>query len=294
LKVFFSERMVAHSASYSPSAGKPAQAVASWLANGFDIDIVEPLPVTNEQFCLAHDAGFVRGVLSCAIDNGFYNKNRDVADSLPYTSGAMLAAARAALASGGFACAPVSGFHHAGWDHAGGFCTFNGLMVTALSLLEEGLAKRVGILDCDQHYGNGTDNIIKQLGVSGRIRHYSVGRYQVTSAMFLKNLKSLTRSFSHCDVLLYQAGADPHVDDPLGGWLTTGELRKRDRIVFETTKAMGLPVAWNLAGGYQRDEAGGISAVLEIHDNTMLECLAVFGTLSTDFVDKPVTDASRR
>jgi acetoin utilization deacetylase AcuC-like enzyme len=161
-------------------------------------------------------------------------------------------------------------------------------MVTALSLLDEGLVNLVGILDCDQHYGNGTDNIIKQLGVSGRIRHYSVGRYQVTSAMFLKNLKSLTRSFSGCDVLLYQAGADPHVDDPLGGWLTTDELKKRDRIVFETAKAMGLPVAFCLAGGYQRDEKGTIRPVLDIHDNTMIECLGVFNErLSTDFVDKP-------
>lgn len=285
MKVFFSGRMVANSDSYSPSAGKPAQAVASWLANGFDIDIVEPAPVTFEQLCLAHDAGFVRGVLSCAIDNGFYNKNRGVAESLPYTSGAMLSAAQEALASGGFACAPVSGFHHAGWDHAGGFCTFNGLMVTALSLLDEGLVKRVGILDCDQHYGNGTDNIIKHLGVRSLIRHYSVGRYQNKPDKFLKNLNRLTESFSGCDVLLYQAGADPHVDDPLGGWLTTDELRKRDRIVFETARAMKLPVGWCLAGGYIRDHDGGISAVLEIHDNTMIECLAVFdGKLSTDWL----------
>jgi hypothetical protein len=33
-----------------------------------------------------------------------------------------------------------------------------------------------------------------------------------------------------CDVLLYQAGADPHINDPLGGWLTTAQLRERDRI----------------------------------------------------------------
>jgi acetoin utilization deacetylase AcuC-like enzyme len=33
-----------------------------------------------------------------------------------------------------------------------------------------------------------------------------------------------------CEVLLYQAGADPHINDPLGGWLTTAQLRERDRI----------------------------------------------------------------
>jgi hypothetical protein len=37
-------------------------------------------------------------------------------------------------------------------------------------------------------------------------------------------------------------------------------------------KKLGIPVATSLAGGYQRDENGGIKPVLEIHDNTLLEC----------------------
>ena len=48
------------------------------------------------------------------------------------------------------------------------------------------------------------------------------------------------------------------------------------RIVFETALDMSLPVAWNLAGGYQRDAEGGIAPVLEIHRNTMKECISVY------------------
>jgi len=33
-----------------------------------------------------------------------------------------------------------------------------------------------------------------------------------------------------------------------------------------------VPIAWNLAGGYQEP----LSNVLEIHDNTMLECAAIY------------------
>ncbi len=73
-------------------------------------------------------------------------------------------------------------------------------------------------------------------------------------------------------MLLYQAGADPHVDDPLGGFLTTDELARRDAIVFGEARALGLPVAWNLAGGYQRDARGGIEPVLQIHENTLRAC----------------------
>ena len=274
MNVFFSDRMVANGDSFSPSAGKPAQAVASWLAAGMAINVVEPLPAIFEQLCLAHDANFVSGILSGKINNGFSNNNADVAASLPYTSGAMLSAARDAILTGGFACAPVSGFHHACWDSAGGYCTFNGLMVTAMSLLDDGAAKKVGILDCDQHYGNGTDDIIGVLGVHGSIRHHTVGKMRITPKDFFLELPSVVMGFSDCDVLLYQAGADPHVNDPLGGWLTTKQLRLRDKVVFETARQIGLPVAWNLAGGYQRDKLGGIRPVLDIHDNTMLECLA--------------------
>ena len=69
-----------------------------------------------------------------------------------------------------------------------------------------------------------------------------------------------------CDVVLYQAGADPHVNDPLGGQLTSKEMAMRDAAVFSN-----LPnVVWNLAGGYQRDENGGISYVLHLHTMTLI------------------------
>ncbi|WP_432744242.1 hypothetical protein ABXJ76_03795 [Methylobacter sp. G7] len=275
MKVFFSDQMVANSNSFSPSAGKPSQAVASWIKNGFAIDIAIPDPVSIEQLYLAHDKDFVHNILSCRISNGFGNKNKDVADSLPHTTGAMLAAAQHAISTGGFACAPASGFHHATWGHAGGYCTFNGLMVTAMSLLKGRLAKKVGILDCDQHYGNGTDDIIDKLGVRNVVRHHSVGERSIKPNAFFDKLSSLVTSFSDCDVLLYQAGADPHINDPLGGWLTTEELRMRDQIVFETAIDIGLPIAWNLAGGYQHDEQGTIRPVLDIHDNTMRACLSM-------------------
>jgi hypothetical protein len=36
-------------------------------------------------------------------------------------------------------------------------------------------------------------------------------------------------------------------------------------------------VVWNLAGGYQRDQEGGIAPVLAIHDHTMRACARVYG-----------------
>ncbi len=273
INVFYTPKMSADSRSYSPSASKPALAVASWLQK-FAINVVEPEPVDLIELARAHDKAYIQNILSCRKNNGFGNKSKEVAETLCYTIGSMLSATLDAIKTNRFTCAPVSGFHHACWDHGGGFCTFNGLMVTGQSVLNQNLVDRVGILDCDMHYGNGTDDILKHIGES-RIIHYSAGLFNGTARQFLDQLPTLiTELFKDCGVLLYQAGADPHINDPLGGWMTTDELIERDTIVFETANSLGLPVSWCLAGGYQRDQSGGIAPVLAIHDNTMQICLA--------------------
>jgi len=274
MKILYTDLMVADSESFSPSAHKPREVVKSWQALDLPLEIIAPDPVTVEQFALAHDRRFVEDVLACRKANGFGNRSAAVAASLPYTSGSMLAAAREAVRNGRVAVAPCSGFHHATYDTVQGFCTFNGLMVTACVLRLEAAVSRVGILDFDQHWGNGTDDILRRLGADW-IRHYSAGAGWDSprqATRFLDAIPRLVESMADCDVILYQAGADPHVDDPLGGWLTTGQLRDRDRLVFENAARLSVPIAWNLAGGYQSP----LRNVLDIHDNTMRECAAVF------------------
>ena len=278
IPVFYSEKMVVNSESYSPSSAKPAQVVASWKKK-FPIVIVEPTPVTVDELFRAHKRQHVLDILDGKADNGFGNKSAAISASLPYTSGAMLSAARHVLTTSTAAAAPCSGFHHAEFSKVEGFCTFNGLMVTAFALKDSGVG-RVGILDLDMHYGNGTDNIIKMRDAQNWVRHFTGGLYYKYARQvpdFFAELPRIVKTMSDCDIVLYQAGADPHVNDPQGGWLTTRELQRRDAIVFETLAKNKIPVVWNLAGGYQIEEDGSIPKVLEIHDNTMQECVSVFG-----------------
>jgi acetoin utilization deacetylase AcuC-like enzyme len=266
--------MVADAQSYSPSAGKPREVVESWKQLGIALEFPHFDPASREQLCLAHAPAFVDGILAGQISNGFGNRSMAVANALPWTSGAMLAAARAAIANGRAAVAPVSGFHHARHGTAGGFCTFNGLIVAARALQAEGVVRRVGILDFDQHYGDGTDQILRHLGLQD-IAHYTAGAdYGAPDQAeeFLAAIPSRVRQFADCHVLLYQAGADPHIDDPLGGWLTDAQLAQRDRLVFETCHELCLPVAWNLAGGYQTP----LRKVLNIHDATLRACATCY------------------
>lgn len=276
IPVFYTTKMLANSRSISPSANKPSAVVESWLTMGIPLDIREPEPVTVFDIYQAHDEIFVNEVLSLARDNGFDNRSEEVAKSLVYTTGAMQAAAYEAINNGTVAAAPCSGFHHAHWDYAEGFCTFNGLMITAQSLRRTGHSQLTGILDFDQHYGNGTANIIDVLSRHAYIKHFSAGEFYYDASQadeFLARIPSLVESMCDCNVILYQAGADPHIDDPFGGWLTTEQLAERDRLVFESCKRYDIPVAWNLAGGYQTP----LRKVLDIHDSTMKACWNIFG-----------------
>ncbi len=54
------------------------------------------------------------------------------------------------------------------------------------------------------------------------------------ASQFLQQIPGLVASMSDCDVVLYQAGADPHIDDPLGGWLTTQQLARRSAVSLLT------------------------------------------------------------
>ena len=71
------------------------------------------------------------------------------------------------------------------------------------------------------------------------------------------------------DVVVYLAGADPHEDDRLGRLrLTTGGLARRDVMVLDAAREVGLPIAVTIAGGYGRD----IDTTVAIHLQTARLC----------------------
>lgn len=289
IPVFYMPQMVGKpSSTFSPSARKPQQVVADWLkwpdiAGG--VELVEFDPISRDTIALAHDARYVADVLARRAENGFGERSRSVADSLPYTCGSMLAAALHVLqaredwpAVCRIACSPSSGFHHAHHDHGRGYCTFNGLMVAALELKRRGQIETVLILDCDEHYGDGTQDIIRRHDAQW-VRHVThrgrlPGSYQAKEEMTALIAHHLPALAGTAALVLYQAGADCHVADPLGGFLTTEDMRQRDRLIFSLALKHKVPLVWNLAGGYQRDARGGISPVLTLHRNTVREALA--------------------
>lgn len=277
IPVFFDERMVAPDALPSPSAGKPEKALHAWQVSAMPIEVMPFEPMSLDDLCRAHRPRHVAEVMDLTRKNGFGTHSATVAATLPWTSGSLYAAARWALDHRGIACSPTSGFHHAEYESVHGYCTFNGLMVTAMRLLHEERVRRVGILDFDHHYGNGTQDIIEHFGLEQQVEHVTSNRdYPTDPDGFFKVLPELLVRMKGVDLLLYQAGADAHIDDPLGGFLTSEQMRERDRRVFEFVVERGIPTAWNLAGGYQEetlpDGRVSIAKVLALHVATMDEC----------------------
>lgn len=292
MKVFYSPKQVADQGEQnlagiikSPSAMKPKQ-IAEVIASLSYIELIEPNPVTIDDLKLAHNAQYVDDVMNLIVENGFGCKSKEVNDSLLYTNGAQYDAAKAASPDSP-TCALVSGFHHAGfngWRGLGYFCTFNGLVITAQKLIADGM-KRVAIIDCDMHWGNGTDDILFRMqDLNQKIIHTTFGKIYHSpkdADPYLHDLElcgAIHRELETLkpDVILYQAGADVHINDPYGGIFTTEQILQRDRMMFKIAKTLKVPITWNLAGGYQVEKDGSIDKVIEIHLNTFKACQEVY------------------
>ncbi|MEL7730429.1 histone deacetylase [Citromicrobium bathyomarinum] len=195
-----------------------------------------------------------------------------IASRVRHTNGGTWLAAQLAFAHG-YAANSAAGSHHALYDTGAGFCVFNDLAVCANRLIAEGDAARVLLLDCDVHQGDGTASLtagrdeIFTLSIHAE-KNFPVRKARSTLDIALPDgtgdaeylatladrLPRLLDDFAP-DIVLYQAGVDPHERDKLGRLsLSDAGLERRDRYVVETVRQRGLPVASALGGGYGEDQ----------------------------------------
>jgi acetoin utilization deacetylase AcuC-like enzyme len=181
------------------------------------------------------------------------------------TCGGMLAAGRSALKSGVSGCL-ASGFHHARRDQGCGYCTLNGLAVSAYTLAES--CKHILIIDLDAHCGGGTHSLIMEharlwqidVSVNDYDRYTPSLRCQlsiVTDAdRYLQTvwecLKQAEEEWPHFDLCFYNAGMDVHEVCANGGLNGLDEfiITLREEMVFQWCAERRIPVAYCLAGGY--------------------------------------------
>ena len=192
-------------------------------------------------------------------------------------------AARAAL-DYGVTMNLAGGTHHAFPDHGEGFCVFNDVAVAIRMLQRDGRVRRAAVIDLDVHQGNGThaifadDDSVFTFSMHGG-RNFPFHKVAGTLDVELADgtgddayLGALAESLpgvlaaSAPDLVIYLAGSDPHEGDRLGRLcLTFDGLARRDAMVLDACREVGIPVAVTIAGGYGRD----INDSVRAHVNTV-------------------------
>jgi acetoin utilization protein AcuC len=188
--------------------------------------------------------------------------------------------------------------HHARRRFASGFCIYNDLAIAINSLTRHGL--RVVYLDVDVHHGDGVQQILYEDPLVMTVSLHESGKYLFPGTgevrelgsgvgrglklnlplepftegesyleVFEKVVPAALRHFRP-DVLVVQAGADAHFDDPLSDlMLTTRDYEAVFRRILEWADAFTAGrVLFTLGGGYSFRAAPRVWAILYLvmHD----------------------------
>ena len=235
--------------------------------------VVQPLPVPRRWLELVHQRryhqAFARGELSPS-------EQRRI--GLPATAplvqrtwlavGGTVLTARLALRHG-LACHLAGGTHHAFPSHGSGFCIFNDCAVAARVLLEEGAVQQLMVIDLDVHQGDATAAIFAE-----EPRVFTVSAHCASNFPLHKQQSDVDLPLAdglgdddyllavgdripelldqvRPQLVLYNAGVDPHHSDRLGRLnLTSTGLLQRDRLVLDACLRRSIPVATVIGGGY--------------------------------------------
>lgn len=258
-------------------------------ASGASITEHAPEPCPREWLEAVHCPSYVEEVFRAQVPR---EKERRIGfpvtpaitSRVRHTNGGTWLAAQLAMQHG-YAANSAAGSHHALHETGAGYCVFNDLAVASNRLIAEGDAKRILIVDLDVHQGDGTASLTAGREDIFTLSLHAEKNFPVRKARSSRDvglpdgvdddgfmealdthLPDILDSFE-ADLVLYQAGVDPHIDDKLGRLSLTDEgLERRDRFVVKHARRRGLPVASALGGGYGDDQR----AVAERHARSML------------------------
>jgi acetoin utilization deacetylase AcuC-like enzyme len=267
-----------------------------------DVELDEAPVAADSDLERVHAADYVARVAAGALDTREQREigfpwSPEMVERSRRSVGATVAACRAARRDG-FAVNLAGGTHHSYASHGAGFCVFNDAAVAARTMQAEALARckgmpQIAIVDLDVHQGNGTaaifhgDPSVFTLSLHGGSNYpFSKETGDLDVALpdgcgddaYAQALSTaLSTMFERVEpaMLIYLAGADPHVDDRLGRLaLSMNGLAQRDSLVFGAALERGLPVAIAMAGGYGRD----IDVTVDVHLQTIQLAAVASGT----------------
>jgi len=256
-----------------PVADKYGLVMHALAESGASYTVHSPDPMPRAWIEAVHDPAYVAEVAAAAVPAAKerrigYAITKPIARRSAHVPGGTWLAALRAIEHGHAANA-AGGSHHALYETGAGYCVFNDLAIVAHRLVAEGVRRRVLIVDLDVHQGDGTAALL-----AGRRDLFTFSIHAEKNfphrkaqsdldvalpdrveddeylAILAAHLPALLDGFAP-DMVLYQAGVDPHRDDRLGRLaLSDAGLAARDTYVIEEARRRGVPVASTLGGGY--------------------------------------------
>lgn len=257
-------------------------------ASLIDVHLLESDPASDEQILRVHTPEYLEKVKHGTLSEKEIRRlgfpwSPQLLERSRRSVGGTIAACRAALQEG-IAANLAGGTHHAHPDYGSGYCVFNDAAVAARAMQAEDRARRILIVDCDVHQGDGTaaifagDPSVYTFSIHGA-KNFPFHKKEsdldlalpdgTGDTVYLEALKAgLDKSLQSApfNLAIFLAGADAYGDDRLGRLnLSKAGLCQRDRLVFERCRQMGVPVAVVMAGGYARQ----VEDTVEIHVQTI-------------------------
>jgi histone deacetylase 11 len=207
-----------------------------------------------------------------------------------YATGGTILACRLAQ-DRGVAINLGGGYHHAASGWGGGFCAYADTPLAARILHDEGKVRRVLVVDLDAHQGNGTAAVFDAWPWASIYDLYERDIFParkesedyplpvgpgMTGGEYLEIVRDTLPDVldaARPDLVVYNAGSDPFVDDPLARYrLSASDLADRDLLVVAEVRERGVPLAMVLSGGYSaqswRIHTDAIEGILTRFDRT--------------------------
>jgi len=208
---------------------------------------------------------------------------------LAATGGSILAAELAYQQ--GWAINLSGGYHHASSESGGGFCVYADISIAIHKMRKTHPdIRRVMIVDLDAHQGNGHErdflgdetvfimdmysspNYPSDHYARKAIAERATLKFGTKDQEFLAKMRNCFENsierFPQPDLLIYNAGTDSLVGDPLGRLSISEQgIIERDEYLFGQCLQRDIPIVMLLSGGYQKNNAEVIAhSILNLHE----------------------------
>eukprot|EP00891_Asterochloris_glomerata_P002995 jgi/Astpho2/2995/fgenesh1_pm.00051_%23_11_t len=270
---------------------KFSKIVANLTARGLlrHCQLIEPAEVSEQALLDVHTLRYLTGLnrssrkVAQVIEMwplgllpAWLTRRRVVEPMRRHTAGTMLASALAF--ERGWSINLGGGMHHASTDNGEGWCMYSDLILATRKLRKAsgGRVQKVMIIDLDVHQGNGHErdklhfqdsdlhildiyncdlwpgDTVAQKAIDTEVLLTSGTSDEEYLSQLEKALNAAFGSF-HPDLVLYNAGTDILVGDPLGKCDVSQEgVVQRDLRVFQQALTEQVPICMVLAGGYTK------------------------------------------